>query len=200
MRISDWSSDVCSSDLDAGLSQQRWRVSVDFRDEGAERSASETARRCRRRAAPAHAQNLCQEAGLDDAGEARNAIGKGMVQHRGDQRVADAQPLSGAVADRQAQPGYLASGRAGRHARWTQLREEARENVGLLRREQTQRADMVTGLIERDQVGRVIAVELVDFPAVLLDREIPSEKIDEQPFAVFEHGVKRTAQVGVTTP
>src|SRR3546814_20318774 len=85
-------------------------------------------------------------------------MGRGMMQHRGDQRVADAQPLSGAVADRQAQPGYLASGRAGRHARWTQLREEARENVGLLRREQTQRAELVTGLIERDPVGRVIAV------------------------------------------
>src|SRR3546814_8899063 len=96
---------IKSAAIDAGLSQQRWRVSVDFRDEGAERSASETARRCRRRAAPANAQNLCQEAGLDDAGDARNAIGKGMVQHRGDQRVADAQPLSGAVAARQAQPG-----------------------------------------------------------------------------------------------
>src|SRR3546814_18743055 len=91
---------IKSAAIDAGLSQQRWRVSVDFRDEGAERSASEKARRFRRRPAPAHAQNLCQEAGLDDAREARHAIGTGMVQQRGDPRVADAQPPRTHVTDR----------------------------------------------------------------------------------------------------
>src|SRR3546814_17824192 len=119
-----------------------------------------------------------------------------MGRHRGDKRVADGQRLSGAVAYRQAQPGYLASGRAGRHARWTQLREEARENVGLPRREQTQRADMVTGLIERDQVGRFIAGALVDFPEVLLDREIPSAQSDAQTFTTVKPRENRNTDWG----
>src|SRR3546814_4015259 len=73
------------------------------------------------------------------------------------------------------------------------LGKELREDVRLVRRQQAKRARMVAGLVERDQIDRVVVIELVDFPAGVLNRKVPSEQIDEQALPVLEHGFERTA-------
>src|SRR3546814_608411 len=80
------------------------------------------------------------------------------------------------------------------------LGKELREDVRLVRRQQAKRARMVAGLVERDQIDRVVVIELVDFPAGVLNRKVPSEQIDEQALPVLEHGFERTAIAGVTAP
>lgn len=50
---------------------------------------------------------------------------------------------------------------------------------------------MIAGLVRHDQIGCSLVVELVDLVAILEDRNVPFEEIDEDTLARLEHPAER---------
>src|SRR3546814_8929195 len=126
VRISDWSSDVCSSDLDG---------------ESAEQRPVNRPRKAERPADPAEAQDLLQPAHFGNAGIKVDASAKRMVDQGAHQLIADDEPLGRSKAAVQAKARDFGDAGTARHLLFAQLRVERAENVWAPRVEQTCRAE-----------------------------------------------------------
>ena len=55
---------------------------------------------------------------------------------------------------------------------------------------------MTAVIVGDDKIDRIGIVELVDFIRVVDDGNVPTEKVDEQSFAVSEHGLQQRPMLG----
>src|SRR3546814_7269569 len=71
------------------------------------------------------------------------------------------------------------------------MRKQRTQHMRLAGREQAQRRFVLAVIVRRNQIDGMGVVELVDLILSVDHRHIPTEQVDEEAFAISEHGLKQ---------
>lgn len=162
--------------------------------------AVEPDRRSQWSAAPAKGENLLQPGDFGDAGIGLNIGFERVRRECAHELIAGAAACRRILAAREAEARDFEDVLTGGRRCCTQLPEQVSKNMAPHGGQQPGRSEMIAVLISNDQIRRMFVVEFVELEPAFEHRQVPFEQIDEDAFAVFEHGPERPISRRFFTP